>query len=61
MLYGRARMRDHARKTFEEMHFFGCPWTVRSFNATEGLMRFRRLLMRPGLSLGLNLMVFHLI
>lgn len=34
MLYGRARMPDHARKTFEEMHLFGCPRTVKSFNAT---------------------------
>ncbi|ONK79312.1 uncharacterized protein A4U43_C01F5090 [Asparagus officinalis] len=34
MLYGRARMPDHARKTFEEMHLFGCLRTVKSFNAT---------------------------
>ena len=34
MLYGRARMPHHARKTFEEMHLFGCPRTVKSFNAT---------------------------
>lgn len=34
MLYGRARMPDHALKTFSEMHLFGCRRTVKSFNAT---------------------------
>ncbi|KAI0503989.1 hypothetical protein KFK09_014936 [Dendrobium nobile] len=33
MLYGRARMTDHALRTFEDMHLFGCPRTVKSFNA----------------------------
>lgn len=33
ILYGRARMTDHALRTFEEMHLFGCPRTVKSFNA----------------------------
>ncbi|KAJ4781999.1 Pentatricopeptide repeat-containing protein [Rhynchospora pubera] len=33
-LYGRARMPDHAIKTFQEMHLFGCKRTVKSFNAT---------------------------
>ncbi|XP_020592729.1 pentatricopeptide repeat-containing protein At1g80150, mitochondrial isoform X2 [Phalaenopsis equestris] len=33
MLYGRARMADHALRTFEEMHLFGCPQTAKSFNA----------------------------
>uniref|UniRef100_A0A804J874 Pentatricopeptide repeat-containing protein n=1 Tax=Musa acuminata subsp. malaccensis TaxID=214687 RepID=A0A804J874_MUSAM len=34
MLYGKARMSDHALKTFYQMHLFGCPPTVKSFNAT---------------------------
>ncbi|XP_020264243.1 pentatricopeptide repeat-containing protein At1g80150, mitochondrial-like [Asparagus officinalis] len=34
MLYGRARMPDQARKTFDEMHLFGCRRTVKSLNAT---------------------------
>ncbi|KAJ6800507.1 pentatricopeptide repeat-containing protein-like, mitochondrial [Iris pallida] len=34
MLYGRARMPDHALKTFSEMHLLGCCRTVKSFNAT---------------------------
>ncbi|KAF3320162.1 pentatricopeptide repeat-containing protein [Carex littledalei] len=33
-LYGRANMPDHAVKTFQEMHLFGCKRTVKSFNAT---------------------------
>ncbi|KAK8941224.1 Pentatricopeptide repeat-containing protein [Platanthera zijinensis] len=33
-LYGRARMPDHALRTYEQMHVFGCPRTVKSFNAT---------------------------
>jgi pentatricopeptide repeat protein len=33
-LYGRAKMPDHAVKTFHEMHLFGCKRTVKSFNAT---------------------------
>ncbi|XP_072986598.1 uncharacterized protein [Typha latifolia] len=33
-LYGRAGMPDHALRTFHEMHLFGCPRTVKSFNAT---------------------------
>ncbi|CAL9103173.1 unnamed protein product [Musa hybrid cultivar] len=31
MLYGKARMSDHALKTFHQMHLFGCPPTVKSF------------------------------
>ncbi|XP_039120625.1 LOW QUALITY PROTEIN: pentatricopeptide repeat-containing protein At1g80150, mitochondrial [Dioscorea cayenensis subsp. rotundata] len=34
MLYGKAGMPDHALKTFDQMHLFGCPRTVKSFNAT---------------------------
>ncbi|CAL9753686.1 unnamed protein product [Musa acuminata subsp. burmannicoides] len=34
MLYGKARMSDHALKTFHQMHLFWCPPTVKSFNAT---------------------------
>lgn len=33
-LYGRAGMPDHARRTFDQMHLFGCSRTVKSFNAT---------------------------
>lgn len=33
MLYGKARMPDHALQTFNQMHLFGCPRTVKSFNA----------------------------
>lgn len=34
MLYGKAGMPDHALQTFHQMHLFGCPRTVKSFNAT---------------------------
>ncbi|KAJ0986978.1 hypothetical protein J5N97_005334 [Dioscorea zingiberensis] len=34
MLYGKAGMPDHALKTFDQMPLFGCPRTVKSFNAT---------------------------
>lgn len=33
MLYGKAGMIDHAIKTFYDMHLYGCPRTVKSFNA----------------------------
>ncbi|XP_042418800.1 pentatricopeptide repeat-containing protein At1g80150, mitochondrial-like [Zingiber officinale] len=33
MLYGKARMPDHALQTFRQMHLFSCPRTVKSFNA----------------------------
>uniref|UniRef100_A0A1D1YTR6 Pentatricopeptide repeat-containing protein At1g80150, mitochondrial n=1 Tax=Anthurium amnicola TaxID=1678845 RepID=A0A1D1YTR6_9ARAE len=34
MLYGKAGMPSHAHRTFDEMHLYGCPRTVKSFNAT---------------------------
>ncbi|XP_059317196.1 pentatricopeptide repeat-containing protein At1g80150, mitochondrial [Lycium ferocissimum] len=33
MLYGKARMIQNAVKTFYDMHLYGCPRTVKSFNA----------------------------
>lgn len=33
-LYGKAGMSDHSLQTFHQMHLFGCPRTVKSFNAT---------------------------
>lgn len=33
MLYGRARMTNHAVNTFRDMHLYGCKRTVKSFNA----------------------------
>lgn len=33
MLYGKDRMPDHSLQTFHQMHLFGCPRTVKSFNA----------------------------
>uniref|UniRef100_A0A0D9X9D3 Pentacotripeptide-repeat region of PRORP domain-containing protein n=1 Tax=Leersia perrieri TaxID=77586 RepID=A0A0D9X9D3_9ORYZ len=33
-LYGKARMPDHALRTFREMELYGCPRTAKSFNAT---------------------------
>lgn len=33
MLYGRARMTNHAVNTFCDMHLYGCKRTVKSFNA----------------------------
>ncbi|KAL5975809.1 hypothetical protein ACLOJK_020137 [Asimina triloba] len=33
MLYGKAGMSNHAIKTFQDMHLFGCCRTVKSFNA----------------------------
>ncbi|KAG0460429.1 hypothetical protein HPP92_020726 [Vanilla planifolia] len=34
MLYGRAKMPDHALRTFEQMDLIGCRRTIKSFNAT---------------------------
>ncbi|CAL5001408.1 unnamed protein product [Urochloa decumbens] len=33
-LYGKARMPDHALRTFQEMGMYGCPRTAKSLNAT---------------------------
>ncbi|GJN15834.1 hypothetical protein PR202_gb02777 [Eleusine coracana subsp. coracana] len=33
-LYGKARMPDHALKTFQEMEMYACPRTAKSLNAT---------------------------
>ncbi|OIT02106.1 PREDICTED: pentatricopeptide repeat-containing protein At1g80150, mitochondrial isoform X1 [Nicotiana attenuata] len=33
MLYGKAGMTQHAVNTFYDMHLYGCPRTVKSFNA----------------------------
>ncbi|XP_055809910.1 pentatricopeptide repeat-containing protein At1g80150, mitochondrial [Solanum dulcamara] len=38
MLYGRAGMIQHAIKTFYDMHLYGCPRTVKSFNAVLNVL-----------------------
>lgn len=42
-LYGKARMPDHALKTFEEMEMYGCPRTAISLNATMKVLMQARL------------------
>uniref|UniRef100_A0ACD6AMF0 Uncharacterized protein n=1 Tax=Avena sativa TaxID=4498 RepID=A0ACD6AMF0_AVESA len=42
-LYGKARMPEHALRTFKEMEMYGCPRTAKSLNATMKVLMQSRL------------------
>ena len=42
-LYGKARMPEHALRTFKEMEMYGCPRTAKSLNATMMVLMQSRL------------------